>query len=175
MARGECYVAEQANFDQKTILAGLSANPANKDRVVGGYIDSTVKRVSSSSITLESTIPDSTKTTQTFTQTFSHIAPDVLVYDGSHKITMNDLRAGDHVSIKYRASGDALIHSETIAPEQVNPDEQVVVVIEKNSPDTTAAVDYQKYNGSEFEQVVPCKTQAEGYCTYAETQQPGSK
>lgn len=166
MVRGNCFVQEQAAFDQKVIMEALNSNPLNENTVVGGYIDSEVTAISETSISLRSVYPYSTEL-RAVEQTFPNIASDVLVYDSPNKISLKDLKVGDHVSIKYRASGDALKHSETIAPDQIDTTQQVVVAIFKNSADTTAAINYAKHNGSEFEQVVPCDAEG-GYCTYAQ-------
>lgn len=169
MVQGNCFIEEQSKFDQQVISGTLNANPLNKDRVVGGYIDSEVIAVDVASISLRSVVPyvnNGSTELKTTEQTFRNIAPDVLVYESPNKLSWSDIKVGDRVSIQYRASGDALAHSETIAPDQINPDEQVVVAVIKNSRDLSAAVNYQKYNGSEFEQVVPCSSQANGYCNY---------
>lgn len=162
MVRGNCFAQEQAAFDQKVLLEALDKNPLNKNAVVGGYIDSEVTAISDKSISLKSVIPYNTEL-KTIEQTFNNIDPDVLVYQSPNKLGLKDIKVGDHVSIKYRATGDALSHSETITPDKINTDEQVIVAIFKNTPDMTASVDYAKYNGSEFEQVAPCDG---GYCTY---------
>ena len=169
MVRGNCYEQQQADFDMNTVESALNANPLNKDKVVGGYIDSEVMAISATSLTIKSVVPHVTNNNEqlvTVRQTFNHIDPAVVVYDSPNRISLSDIHVGDHVSIKYRASGDALSHSEAIAPDQIDPDQQVVVAIVKNSNDVTAAVNYQKYNGAEFEQVAPCSTQPSGYCTY---------
>lgn len=165
MVQGNCFVEAQVQFDQKVIHDALNSNPLNKDRVVGGYIDSVVTAVSTQAISIESVIPYDTEL-KTVKQTFNHIAPDVLVYESPNKLTLADIKVGDHVSIKYRASGNALTHSETTAPDKINTNEQVVVMINKNTPAMTAAVNYLKYNGQEFEQVQPCSAHPSGYCNY---------
>jgi len=163
MVLGNCYNQQQADFDEKFINDTLNANPLNKNRVVGGYIDSVVTAISSSSISIESAWPMN-REVKTIKQTFNHIAPDVFVYQSPNKLNLSDVHVGDHVSIKYRASGDALAHSETISPDQVNASEQVVVMINKNTPQETDAINYEKYNGSDFEQVAPCSNDPSGYC-----------
>lgn len=172
IVQGNCFVQEQADFDMQVVQTALNSNPLNKDRVVGGYVDSLVIAISDTSISLESTWPIGSEL-KTIQQTFNHIAPDVLVYQSPNRLTLRDIKVGDHVSISYRASGNALLKSESISPADINPDEQVVVMINKNSPDLTAAINYQKYNGSEFEQVVPCDTQPSRYCTLGELKEVG--
>ncbi len=164
MVRGNCFAQEQATFDQKALQTALDKNPLNKNTVVGGYIDSEVTAINDTSISIKSVIPYNTEL-RTINQTFNHIDPDVFVYQSPNRLTLKDIKVGDHVSIKYRATGDALSHSETITPDRINTDQQVIVAIFKNTADATAAVDYEKYNGSEFEQVAPCD-QNGGYCTY---------
>ena len=166
MVRGNCFVQEQAAYDQKVLLEALEKNPLNKNAVVGGYIDSEVTAISDKSISLKSIIPYGIEL-KTVEQTFNNIDPDVFVYQSPNRLSLSDIKVGDHVSIKYRTTGDALAHSETIMPDKIATDEQTIVAIFKNSADATAAVDYQKYNGAEFEQVAPCDREG-GYCTYAQ-------
>jgi len=145
------------------IQSELNKNPLNQGTVVGGYIDSVVTAISSSSISIRSDVPTG-DTIETFNQTFPRIDPNVIVYSGKQRLTLADIHVSDHIALSYRASGDALAHSETIRPDQIDTSAQVVVAISKNSPDLTAAVNYQKYNGKEFEQVTPCSTDASGFC-----------
>ena len=162
MVKGFCEVGQgsQASLD---LVAELHKNPLNKDKVVGGYIDSKVIAISDTSISIESDVPIDEEV-KTVKQTFSRIDPQVIVYQGATRMALADIKVGDHVSVSYRASGEALSRSETINPSDVNPDQQVVVAISKNSGDLTAAINYQKYNGKEFEQVVPCADGPNGYC-----------
>lgn len=163
MVRGYCELdrTSQASLD---IIAELNKNPLNKDRMVGNYINSKVTAISGSSISIESDVPvgDGVKR---FNQTFPHIDPQVIVYEGAKRLTLADIKVGDHVSVSYRASGNALAQSETTIPASINGDDQVIVTIAKNSHDFSASIDYQKYNGKEFEQVIPCPEDSSGYCT----------
>lgn len=167
LVQGNCFAEEQAKFDQTVIKDALGTNPLNKDRIVGGYADSVVTAVTESSISLEFVMPIGNEL-KTVKQTFNHIAPDVLVYQSPNKLTWADIKVGDHVSYSYRASGEALAKSETTPLSAVNPDEQIIVMINKNTPEYSTAIKYQKYNGNEFEEVVPCSGQADGYCNYAQ-------
>jgi hypothetical protein len=163
MVRGYCEL-DRSGQASLAVAAELNKNPLNKNAVVGGYIDSKVTAISQSTISIESTMPVGQEL-KTFNQTFSHIDPQVIVYQGNQRLTLSDIKLGDHVSIAYRASGEALARSETINPVTIDGTKQVVVTIAKNSPDFTAAIDFQKYNGKEFEQVVPCDKEVGGYCT----------
>lgn len=165
LALGNCFAEEQAKFDVSVIQSVLDANPLNKDRVVGGYADAVVTAITDSSISLEFEMPVG-YTLEKANQTFTHIAPDVLVYQSPNKLTWSDIKVGDHVAYSYRASGEALTKSETTAPTRINPDEQVIVMINKNTPEYSTALKYQKYNGGEFEQVIPCTGGDNGYCNY---------
>lgn len=162
MARGICENSTnpQTSFD---VTSELNKNPLNQNAVVSDYVDSTVTAISNSSISITSDIPTG-NTIKTFSQTFPQIDPQVIVYSGGQRLTLSDIHIGDHVALSYRASGDALKNSETISPDKIDTSAQVVVVIAKNSPDMTAAVNYQKYNGKEFEQVTPCAHDPSGYC-----------
>jgi len=141
----------------------LNKDPLNRGTVVGGYIDNTVTAIGSSGISIHSEIPVG-DTIEKIDRTFPQIDPHVIVYSGNERLTLADIHVGDHISFSYRASGDALTHSENIRPDQIDPSTQVIVAISKNSPDLTAAVKYQKYNGKEFEQVIPCSIDPSGYC-----------
>lgn len=167
MVLGNCELDKSA---QKTldVTAELDKNPLNKDSVVGNYVDSVVTAISNSSITIKSDIPvaDGDQThIQTYTQTFPNIDPDVVVYSGMQRLSLADVNVGDHVAISYRADADTLAHSESTIPGSVDGSKQVLVTIAKNSPNFSAAINFQKYNGKEFEQVVPCSTDVSGYCT----------
>lgn len=163
MVKGYCELdrTAEASLD---VIAELNKNPLNKDAVVGGYIDSIVTAVSGSSISIESTMPIDDEV-RTFEQTFPHIDSQVIVYEGLQRLTLGDIKVGDHISVAYRASGDARTHSETINPASVDGKDQVIVAIARNSKDFTAAINFQKYNGKEFEQVIACPEDASGYCT----------
>ena len=163
MVRGYCEIDRASQASLNTI-AELNKNPLNKDRMVGNYIDSKVTAISGSSISLESNVPIGEEV-KTFSQIFPHIDPQVIVYEGLKRLSLSDIKVGDHVSISYRMNTDPPVHSETINPASVNGENQVVVTIAKNSPDFTASIDYQKYNGKEFEQVIPCSEDTSGYCT----------
>lgn len=156
----ESNTRSQSTFN---LIDELNKNPLNQGTVVGGYIDSTVTAIGNSSISIHSEVPVG-DTIEKLDQTFPQIDPGVIVYSGNKRLTLADIHVGDHISLSYRASGDALTHSESIRPDQIDTNAQVVVSIYKNTPDFTAAVSYQKYNGKEFEQVVPCTTDASGYC-----------
>lgn len=162
MVQGFCELGQssQASLD---IAAELNKNPLNKNAVVGGYVDSEVTAVSASSISIQSNIPIGSEV-KTVTQTFSHIDPQVIVYEGPARLTLGDIKVGDHVSVAYRASGKTPTPSE-INPMDIDPNQQVIVAVAKNSKNLTAAINYQKYNGKEFEQVIPCSEDSSGYCT----------
>jgi len=127
--------------------------------------------VSKNSITVKSELPnvvDGKEEIKVFEQTFNNIDPQVFVYDSPREIGMDGLKVGDKISYEYRASSQALTRSESMAPWDVNPDEQVLVVIIKTPAVMAEAMDFQKYNGHEFEQVIPCDHTDTGFCTVAE-------
>lgn len=137
------------------------------ENAVGGYIDSTITAISPQSITLEADIPIG-ESLQHVKKTFNRIDPAVQVYYKSEVLQFNDLKVGDHVAYSYRATGEALAHSETLSPQDLNTDEATIVIIIKNTPAATAAIDYQKYLGGEFQEVVKCDATPTGYCTAEE-------
>ncbi|HSE29808.1 MAG TPA: hypothetical protein VLA77_04465 [Candidatus Saccharimonadales bacterium] len=170
IVKGNCQLEAQIQVDGKAIDEALARNPLNKDKVVGGAF-SEVVAVSENSITLKSemgTTIDGKDEVKVFEQTFNNIAPDVFVYDSPHQIGMQGLKVGDKVTYKYRASGKALTHSESTPPWDVNPDEQVIVVIQKTPDAMAEGMKFQRYNGREFEQVIPCDHTANGFCTVSE-------
>jgi hypothetical protein len=93
------------------------------------------------------------------------------VYYKTGKLPFSDLKVGDHVAYSYRATGDALTHSETTAPNEVDYSQQTLLMVVKNTPNITAAIDYQKYSGKDFHEVTPCHKTPNGYCTFEQTQQ----
>jgi hypothetical protein len=161
--RGNCNSQAQIARDSAVVKNALDSNPLNKNTVVGYYLDNVITAITPTSISVRSVIPMNSQH-KTVDKTFSHIAADALVYSSPDVIQLSDLKVGDHVSLQYRATGDALAHSETLAPDQIDGSQQTVVTIIKLTADTVAASDYQKYNGNEFEQVVPCGYTADGYC-----------
>lgn len=170
IVKGNCQLEAQIQVDGKAVQEALAKNPLNKDKVVGGAY-STVTAVSENSVTLRTEMPtimNGKEEIKVFEKTFNNIAPDVFVYDSPHQIGMAGLKVGDKVSYSYRASGIALAHSESTAPWDVNPDEQVIVVIQKTPAEMAEAMNFQKYNGKEFEQVIPCEHTANGFCTISE-------
>jgi len=162
IVKGYCENSSQPQ-SAFNVQAELNKNSLNQNTVVSGYIDSVVTAISASNIAIHSDIPIGNKI-QAVDQTFPQIDPNVIIYSGSKRLAFSDIHVGDHISLSYRATGDALKNSETIQPNQVDTSSQVVVAISKNSPDLTAAVNYQKYNGKEFEQVTPCSNDASGFC-----------
>lgn len=138
-----------------------------QDGVVGGYIDNEITAISANSITLEADIPIG-EHVQHVKKTFNRIDPNVAVYYKADTLKFSDLKVGDHVGYAYRATGDALTHSETLAPSDLNTDEATIVLMTKNTPAATAAVNYQKYLGNEFEEVVKCNKTPSGFCTAEE-------
>jgi hypothetical protein len=140
------------------------------ENVVGGYIDNTVTAISAQSITLESQVPIG-ESIQRVKKTFNRIDPAVQVYYKSEAMKFSDLKVGDRVGFSYRATGKALSHSETLNPLDLNTDEATIVLIIKNTPAASAAIDYQKHYGKEFEEVVPCEFNLTGYCDVSEYHQ----
>jgi hypothetical protein len=170
IVKGNCQSEAQIEFDSKVMMEALEKNPLNKDTIVGGTF-STVVAASENSITLKTEMPtdvDGKEQIKIYEQTFNRIDPEVFVFDSPNRISMTDLKIGDQISFKYRASGKALTHSETTPVWEVNPDEQVIVAIVKTPAALADALKYQKYNGREFEQVVPCEHTANGFCTVSE-------
>ena len=163
MVLGNCEQDAQADvLQQKLKHVG--------NGVVGGYIDSTITAISPSSITLEADIPIGMELKRV-TKTFNSIDPAVQIYYKADALRLSDLKVGDHVGYAYRATGEALAHSETLSPEHLNTNEATIVMLIKNTPNATAAIEFQKYNGSEFEEVGACDKNPTGFCTISEYHQ----
>ena len=161
MVLGDCEQDAQSDMLQQK----LKQQP-NQD-IVGAYADSTITAISASSITLEADMPIGYKLVHV-KKTFNKIDPNIAVYYKSDTLHFSDLQVGDHVGMSYRATGNALLHSETLSPEDLDTDEATVVMIIKNTPAATAAINYRKYLGSEFEEVAKCDKNATGFCTLEE-------
>jgi hypothetical protein len=145
--------------------------PENKDKTVAWYGDTTVTSVSTDHITVAFDMYGTKghpNELQHVVTTFNHIDPHAVVIHNGTKQTMADLKPGDHVGISYRAIGDALAHSETMPPDQLNTDETTVILVTKLSDNMKAYYSYSKYNGREFEQVAPCDKNPSGYCDAGE-------
>lgn len=169
MVLGNCEQGAQSDVSQ-AINKEIEKNPANKGTLVGGYIDNTITAISPTSITVEGTYPSGPQLVP-FKHVFSRIDPEVIVYYKADKLAFSDLRVGDHISLAYRATGNALLHSETTPYNTLNTDEATIAVIVKNTPNITAAIDFQKYFGLEFEEVVACDKTPTGFCTVSEYHQ----
>lgn len=170
IVKGNCQAEAQIEFDSKVMMEALEKNPLNKGTVVGGAY-STVTAVSEKSITFRTEMPtviNDKEEIKIIEQTYNNIDPEVFVFESPNKIGMAGLKVGDEVAFRYRASGKALTHSETTPIWEVNPDEQVIVAIVKLPAAQAEANDFAKYNGRDFEQVVPCEHTANGFCTVAE-------
>jgi len=162
MVLGNCEQGAQSDV----LLPQMKQN-YHGDNVVGGYIDNVITAISPTSITLEADIPIGEEITHV-AKTFNRIDPNVLVYYKADVLKLSDLKIGDHVAFAYRAEGDALAHSETTSPVDLDTDEATVVMIVKNTPNAVKAIEFQKYLGGEFKEVVPCDSNATGYCDLEE-------
>lgn len=169
MVKGNCEQGAQSD-----VLLGNIQQHYQGDNVVGGYIDNEITAISANSITLEADIPIGETLTHV-KKTFDRIDPNVAVYYKADKLQLSDLKVGDHVFYAYRATGDALAHSETLNPADLNTNETTIVMIVKNTPAATAAVNYQKHFGMDFEEVVPCDATESGYCNAREYYQNKAK
>lgn len=167
MVNGACEADAEAAANGNTIQT-IEAQPANKDQLVGGYADSVITAVTPTSISLHSVVPhvsNSGVVNHPVDQTYTHIDPGAVVLNDGVEQPMSTLKVGDHVSITYRATGATLAHSETLAPDQVDANQQTVVVVTRASAHMSALLDFQKYQNHDFEEVAPCSTTSIGYCT----------
>lgn len=167
MVKGACEADAEGAVNGKAVAA-LEMLPENKDKLVGGYADSVITAITPTTMTVRSAVPIGTSkgiTVHTIVQKFEHIDPHAVVINNGVKEGMNTLKVGNHVAITYRAVGDALSHSETLAPDQIDASAQTVVIVTRISEHMRQYFDYTKYNYREFEQVAPCQTDPSGYCT----------
>ena len=172
MVQGACE-ADAEGIANGNVEAAIEALPENKDKLIGGYIDSVVTALTPSSLSISSVVPyisNNIQTNHTINQTFGHIDPNVTVIADGVRQPFSSLKVGDHVSVVYRATGDALTHSETIAPDQVDTSAQTVVIVTRVSQHMSDYVNFQKYHNREIEEVTPCSSTADGYCTIEQYQ-----
>jgi hypothetical protein len=172
MVRGACEADAEGVANGK-ISQSIWEMPENKNKLVGGYADSVITAISPTSISLRSVIPYGSNKgveNKTIDQTFGRIDPSAVVVASGKIQSINTLKVGDHVAISYRATGDALAHSETIAPDKVDAGAQTVVIVTRVSKYASQYLDYQKYHNREFEEVAPCDATDIGYCTFEEMQ-----
>ncbi len=170
MVQGYCE-ADQEGVLNGNVAAPIDQRPENKDTLVGDYADSVITAITPASLTIHSIIPYGTNSgveTHPVTRTFTHIDPNVVVINKGATEPFSSLKVGDHISISYRATGNALLHSETQPPDQLNPDEATVVIITRVSQHASEYYNFQKYNSKDFEEVKPCKSTPSGYCTISE-------
>lgn len=161
MVLGNCEQDAQSDV----LMQKLTQHPTQG--VVGGYIDNEITALSADSITLEADIPIGMHL-QHVKKTFTRIDPSVAVYYKTDTLKFGDLKIGDHVGYAYRATGEALARSETLAPSDLDTNEATIVIITKNTPNATAAINYQKHLGSDFEEVVKCSKTPTGFCNVEE-------
>ena len=170
MVQGSCE-ADNEGLLNSAVAQKVASLPENKNKLVGGYVDSVITAITANSISLKSDTAIGDKnglSTREVTQTYTHIDPHVVIlYKGTEQ-KYSSLKVGDHVSISYRATGAALQNSETIAPDTIDVNGQTIVLITRLSPQMHEYFDYTKYNYKEFQQVTPCATTTIGYCTLDE-------
>lgn len=160
MVLGNCEQGAQSDVLQSK----LDQLPRGND-IVGGY-DSVITAISPTSMTIEADFPVGSEIRH-FSKTFNRIDPNVQVYYKADTLQFGDLKVGDNIVFSYRAQGDAL-QSETLSPADLNTDEATILTVVKNTPAAVKANEYRKYLGNQFEEVVPCDSNATGYCNVEE-------
>lgn len=162
LVRSQCEIEQESALNTQ-LLAQFSHNH-NQTDVIGGYIDNVITAITPTSIAVDMTVPDGATAT-THHLTYTHIDPDAIVMSAGKVIPLNDLKVGDHISVSYRATGDARDHSETTAPWDINPDQATLVTIIKIPAYIGESLMFQRHNNKDFEEVTPCTSQPDGYCT----------
>lgn len=171
MVQGFCDEEAEGKLNTQALeqITGADAN-LNHD-LVGGYIDNVITAISPTTLTVNFSVPVGSANGTSYRNailTFNHIDPHAVVLYKGTQIAFGDLKVGDHISYNYHATGDALNHSETMSPWQLNTNEATLAIIIKNTADMTAAMKYQQHNGTDFQEVTPCATGPNGYCTIEE-------
>jgi len=168
MVQGYCEADAESVVNGKAVQS-IEARPENKNKLVGNYGDSVITALTPTTISLRSDESfrdvNNKIVSHTVNQAFGHIDPHAVVINRGKIESFSTLRVGDHVAVEYRATGDALSHSETIAPDQIDYSAQTVVIAIRVSQHMSEYYDYTKYNSKDFTQVVPCSKTAIGYCT----------
>lgn len=163
MVQGNCEFADVTTADRGVMAELEQLNSANKNSIIGGYVNDKITVLTPTSLSLRTEMNYNGEI-KTIDSTYTHIDPAVIVADSSGKLMWDNLKVGDSVAVKYRASGDALAHSESILSWQNDTEHMTVVYVYKNSPNVAASFDYTKYYGIDFEQVIPCTGKPSGYC-----------
>lgn len=168
MVQGNCDSEAESVLNQQAITQITGKSPYDgTSGLVGGYIDNVITAISPSSVSVKFTMPmvqNNKQVYKNYAQTFNHIDPKIIVIDKGKQISLSDLHVGDHIALSYRATGDALLHSETTAPGDINTDETTLAIVVKDSPSITAMLQYRAHNSTDFEEVTPCSSQPTGYC-----------
>lgn len=146
MVLGNCEQGAQTD----ALMQKMKQHYPSND-VIGGHVDNVITAIGPQSITLQADIPVGGNI-ERITKTFNKIDPAVQVYYKAGSIALDSLKVGDHVFYAYRATGDALNRPE-LPPTELKTDEATIVMVIKNTPAATAAIEFQKYHGSEFEEV----------------------
>jgi hypothetical protein len=171
MVQGQCDMEAEAQLNMDALKAVIGEHNTS---YIGAYVDNTITAISPTSVSIAFDMPVSSNDGTSYHHTeltFNHIDPNVLILDmGEHKV-WSDLKVGDHIAFSYRAIGDALSHSEDMPLWKLNTDEATIAIVMKNPSDVTQALQFQRYHGTEIEEVTPCDKQPDGYCTIQELNQ----
>jgi len=170
MVQGYCE-ADAEGVVNGLAVQKIQSEPQNQNTLVGGYVDSVITALSSQSLTIRSVVPyyaPNGSVNHVITQTFTKFDPEFVVVNQGALQPFSSLKVGDHIAVSYRATGDALTHSETLPPDQVDASAQTLVYVTKVSTHSSEYYEYQKYHGAEFEQVTPCSKTTSGYCSVEE-------
>lgn len=170
MVQGYCELGQQILFDQKIVIPEIMNIPANKNaQIFGLFASSTVKHIDENFIDVEADIPvgrDSITQIKKLRYTFKAIDPSVVVYDIDRKISLQDIRVGDNVAIKYRIPKTSS-EAQEVSPDSITTHDKTVVSITKNPSNISAALEYEKYY-KDLKEVTPCSKNASGYCSAEE-------
>jgi len=170
MARSICRASYNPQM-QQSALASIQNMPQNRDKLVGNA-EGTIVALTGHSMDIRVS-GNVTSDRQPFVEHFTSLDPELAVFDASGmQQKLPTLQVGDVVYSEYRASGDALVSSETMPLNRIDWSKQTLVVVFKQSPDAAVYDQYQKLvSNHSVQQVVPCHATASGYCTFEQLQQ----
>lgn len=166
MVQGKCeFEAQTATSVRQSALASyVAAHPTEKDHLVGGYASEIITAITPGSLSIHGEMQYD-GSVKKYDLTFNSIAPDVTVAKTVAAVgSWRDLEVGDSITYVYQTTGNGLSHSETTPPWELNTHEVTIVYVEKNPPNVRAYFDFTNHIGVDFEEVVQCQSNQNGYC-----------
>jgi|JI6StandDraft_1071083.scaffolds.fasta_scaffold03134_5 hypothetical protein len=166
MVQGQCELDNSQNAVTQDELVKL--NPANKNTVVGSSAYDVITAISASSLSIHSKMPLGNNQVKEYERKYNHIDPTVIVYDSGSRarIAWSELKVGDHVTLSYRAAGNALKNSEVGSFGELNTDETTIVLVYRLTGNVEAIAEMSRYYGKEIMRAKPCDNDVNSWCNY---------